>query len=189
MLEVLGFPYTGSDVFASALAIDKVRTRHFLQGHGIRMARGAHLRNLSELPRAMKELDEQGVGIPLIVKPSQAGSSVGLTRVLKKDDLEKAVKKALEYSPEALIEEMSAGTGSDCQHNRERSADHSADDRDYIGQGNLRLRGEIHAGNESPSDSAEYRSGEGSRGGRNRVSGIQADGIERMRPGGDHVRQ
>jgi D-alanine-D-alanine ligase len=109
MLEVLGIPYTGSDVFASALAIDKVRSRHFLQGHGIRLARGAHLAHLDELPRAMKDLKDQGVDVPLIVKPSQAGSSVGLTRVMKIEDLEKAVTKALEYSPEALIEECLPG--------------------------------------------------------------------------------
>jgi len=109
MLEILGIPYTCSGVFASALAIDKVRSRHFLQGHGVRLPRGAHLRNLDELPRAVKDLRDQEVDLPLIVKPSQAGSSVGLTRVLKSDDLESAVEKALRYSPEALIEECLPG--------------------------------------------------------------------------------
>ena len=109
MLEILGIPYTGSDVFASALAIDKVKSRHFLQGHEIRLARGAHLRCIEELPRAMKDLKEQNVDVPLIVKPSQAGSSVGLSRVLKSEDIKGAVLKALTFSPEALIEECLPG--------------------------------------------------------------------------------
>jgi D-alanine-D-alanine ligase len=109
MLEILGLPYTCSDVFASALAIDKVRSRHFLQGHGIKLARGAHLRHIDELPRAMKDLKSQDVGLPVIVKPSQAGSSVGLSRVKESAELEPAVRKALEFSPEALIEECLPG--------------------------------------------------------------------------------
>ncbi|HDS29893.1 MAG TPA: D-alanine--D-alanine ligase [Firmicutes bacterium] len=109
MLEVLGLPYTGSGVLASALAIDKARTREFLQGNGIVLPRGISLRSTDELPEAIENLKEQGVDVPLIVKPTQAGSSVGLTRVENADILKKAVELALEYSPEALIEECLPG--------------------------------------------------------------------------------
>lgn len=109
MLEVLGIPYTFSGVFASALAIDKARTRAFLAGNGIRMPKGTVVRYPDEIPMALDNLKDQGVELPLIVKPTQAGSSVGLTRVEKTENIEEAVKIALKYSPEALIEECLPG--------------------------------------------------------------------------------
>ena len=109
MLEVLNLPYTGSDVLGSALAIDKARSREFLMGHGIHLPRGVVLTGVEELPGAMAELKEQDVDLPLIVKPTQAGSSVGLSRVTEEKDIEGAVEKALEYSPEVLIEECLPG--------------------------------------------------------------------------------
>lgn len=109
MLEVMDLPYTGSDVLGSALAIDKARSREFLAGHGIRMPRATLLSTVEELPRAMHELEEQDVKPPLIVKPTQAGSSVGLSRVMEEDALEEAVEEALRYSPQALVEECLPG--------------------------------------------------------------------------------
>jgi D-alanine-D-alanine ligase len=109
MLEILGIPYTGSGVFASSLAIDKARTRAFLKGHGIPMPKGTTLTHTDELPRAIEDLKSLSVDFPVIVKPTQAGSSVGLTRVETAENLEAAVKLALKYSPEALIEECLPG--------------------------------------------------------------------------------
>jgi D-alanine-D-alanine ligase len=109
MLEILGIPYTGSGVLASALAIDKARCRALLRGHGIRIPRGVVLGGPEESAAALTELKKQGVGPPLIVKPTQAGSSVGLTRVTDVAQLPGAVEKALQYSPEALIEECLPG--------------------------------------------------------------------------------
>ncbi|MFH1676402.1 MAG: D-alanine--D-alanine ligase, partial [bacterium] len=56
-----------------------------------------------------EELNLQKIGYPLIVKPTQAGSSVGLTRVTESKQLADSVKKALKYSPEAIIEECLPG--------------------------------------------------------------------------------
>lgn len=109
MLELLELPYTGSHVFGSSLAIDKARSREFLLGHGIRMPRGTILSHIDELPKALNDLREQKVELPVIVKPTQAGSSVGLTRVSEEADIKAAVQKALEYSPQALIEECLPG--------------------------------------------------------------------------------
>lgn len=109
MLEILGIPYTGSGVLASALAIDKARCRALLKGHGIRIPRGVVVAGADELPAALAALKRQKVDLPLIVKPTQAGSSVGLTRVTEPDQLLGAVQRALEYSPEALIEECLPG--------------------------------------------------------------------------------
>ncbi|MFH1675516.1 MAG: D-alanine--D-alanine ligase, partial [bacterium] len=56
MLEILGLPYTGSGVLASALAIDKAKSRELLSGHGIRVPRGTVVSSEEELPRAIEEL-------------------------------------------------------------------------------------------------------------------------------------
>ncbi len=109
MLEILGLPYTGSGVLASALSIDKARTREFLQGNDIRLPRGVSLRSTDEIPVAIEALKIQDVDVPLIVKPTQAGSSVGLTRLTDIAEIKTAVETALEYSPEALIEECLSG--------------------------------------------------------------------------------
>jgi D-alanine-D-alanine ligase len=109
MLELLDLPYTGSGVLGSALAMDKAKSRELLIGHGIRVPRGTVLNHIDELPRALNDLKEQGVEIPLIIKPTQAGSSVGLTRVTAEEQIHPAVATALEFSPQALIEECLPG--------------------------------------------------------------------------------
>ncbi len=109
MLEILGLPYTGSGVLGSSLAIDKEKTRELLQGHGIRLPKGTVIHNLDELPKLERELEEIGIGAPLVVKPTRAGSSVGLSRIQDLADLESAVAEALKYSPGAVIEECLPG--------------------------------------------------------------------------------
>ncbi len=109
MLEILDLPYTGSGVLGSALAIDKARSREFLMGHGFRLPRATILSHVDELPRALSELQDQGVDLPMIIKPTQAGSSVGLTRVTEPDQIHGAVREALKFSSEVLIEECLPG--------------------------------------------------------------------------------
>ncbi len=109
MLEILGLHYTGSGVLASALCIDKAKTRELLTGHGIRMPADTVISDVNELPRALSELKNLDIELPFIVKPTQAGSSVGLSRVTDEKNLEKAIVTALEFSPEALIEEYLTG--------------------------------------------------------------------------------
>jgi len=109
MLEILGLPYTGSDVCGSALAIDKARSRELLIGHGIPLPRGTVLSGIDELPRAMADLTDQDVECPVIVKPTQAGSSVGLSRIHEESMIRQAVEEAFRYSPQVLIEECLDG--------------------------------------------------------------------------------
>jgi len=109
LLELLNLPYTGSGVLASALAIDKARSREFLKGHGIRMPRGTVLSGVDEIPRATADLEDLEVEYPLIIKPTQAGSSVGLSRISQPSALSDAVSTALKFSPEAIIEECLPG--------------------------------------------------------------------------------
>lgn len=109
MLEILGIPYTGSGVLASALAINKAKCREFLSGHNVRMPKGRVISNPDELFGALDELKSEGVVLPVIVKPSSAGSSVGLSRVHDENLLPDAVHEAFKFSKEVIIEECLPG--------------------------------------------------------------------------------
>ena len=104
VLEWLGIPYTGSGVMASALAMDKVRSKHLFASAGIPTPEYAVVRDRSQALSAAEE-----IGYPLIVKPSGQGSSVGMSKVLEPGDLEPAVDLALEYGSEVVIEQCIVG--------------------------------------------------------------------------------
>jgi D-alanine-D-alanine ligase len=98
-LQWLGLPYTGSGVMASALAMDKVRSKRVFDAAGIPTPDYAIVRNRSHAVLAAEDF-----GFPLIVKPSCQGSSVGMTKVFEADDLNAAVDLALGYDDVAIIE-------------------------------------------------------------------------------------
>ena len=104
-LELMGLPYTGSGVMASALAMDKWRTKLLWQATGISSPRYVLLSAQSDIDAVVKEL-----GLPLIVKPSQEGSTIGLTKVFNKHDLLDAYQLAAKYDSVVLAEEFIAGT-------------------------------------------------------------------------------
>lgn len=108
MLEQLGLPYTGCGVMASALAMDKMRTKMLWKGFGLPIAEMEIVTrdSVSELnPSAIVER----LGLPLMVKPSREGSSVGLTKVKAVEQLKSAVDFALESDDTVLIEEWLPG--------------------------------------------------------------------------------
>src|SRR5512139_3176343 len=82
LLELMGIPYTGSGVLASALAMNKIFAKQVFQGNGLTVAPYRVLRRGGEL-----DMDELGFGFPLVVKPSQEGSSVGVSIVKKVESL------------------------------------------------------------------------------------------------------
>jgi D-alanine-D-alanine ligase len=75
-LEWLGIPYTGSGVLASALTMDKLKTKRVVVGAGLVAPAYSVLTSAEDLPRALQE-----VGLPMMVKPASQGSSVGMTKV------------------------------------------------------------------------------------------------------------
>src|SRR5882762_1043955 len=75
-LEWLGIPYTGSGVLASALTMDKLKTKRVVMGGGYAAPEYAVLSSPADLPRALSD-----IGLPLMVKPASQGSSVGITKV------------------------------------------------------------------------------------------------------------
>ncbi|NBT26083.1 MAG: D-alanine--D-alanine ligase [Actinobacteria bacterium] len=103
-LELMGLPYTGSGVMASALAMDKWRTKLIWQAAGIQSPRYAVLQADSDFEQVAGTL-----GLPLIVKPAREGSTIGLSKVKHKQDLAKAYQLAAEHDALVLAEEFIAG--------------------------------------------------------------------------------
>ncbi|HYC35086.1 MAG TPA: D-alanine--D-alanine ligase [Usitatibacter sp.] len=103
-LEAMRIPYTGSGVMASALAMDKWRTKLVWQASGIPTPRFAMLRAATDLERVAETL-----GMPIIVKPSREGSTIGLTKVGSATDFAAAYAEASRYDELVIAEEFIAG--------------------------------------------------------------------------------
>jgi D-alanine-D-alanine ligase len=104
LLESLGVPYTGSGVLGSALSMDKIRTKQVWLSLGLSTPRYVRLEKSADLRDAMRTL-----GLPVIVKPSCEGSSVGVTRVFREEDLAAAIELAVKYPGELLLEQLIQG--------------------------------------------------------------------------------
>ncbi|MEV4418317.1 D-alanine--D-alanine ligase family protein [Catellatospora sp. NPDC049609] len=106
LLELVGVPYVGSGVLASATGMDKEFTKKILAADGLRVADGAVLRpGEAELSPA----DRQRLGLPVFVKPARAGSSIGVTRVDDWAALPAALDAARASDGKVLVEAGVAG--------------------------------------------------------------------------------
>ena len=105
ILEWLGVPYTGSGVLASALAMDKLRTKRIWQAEGLPTPPYAVLDKSSDLPAVAKKL-----GLPLMVKPASEGSSIGMSKVRKAGALDEAYALAANYDRVVIAEKFVDGT-------------------------------------------------------------------------------
>ena len=124
MLEVLGIPYVGSKVFASALGMNKAVQKEFLRQSGICVPHGIVVEPLDlqkyaqNIELLLQVLRKQGLSFPLIVKPSAEGSSFGVSCVddekLLIDALQKAAFIHAEKSQAVLIEEKIEGMEFSC---------------------------------------------------------------------------
>jgi D-alanine-D-alanine ligase len=103
-LEWLGIPYTGSGVLASALTMDKLKTKRVVVGAGLTAPPYAVLTSVADLPRALDE-----IGLPLMVKPASQGSSVGITKVKSAAQLPRAYEEARAIDPIVFAERFIAG--------------------------------------------------------------------------------
>ena len=104
LLECLGIPYTGSGILASALAMDKLRTKQVWHSLGIPTPRHAVLATEADCICAAKELS-----FPLIVKPAHEGSSIGMAKVNNVDELISAWTEASKYDSQVLVEQWITG--------------------------------------------------------------------------------
>jgi D-alanine-D-alanine ligase len=103
-LELMGIPYTGSGVMASALCMDKVRTKMVWVAAGLPTPRWETLHADTDWAAVAAKL-----GLPLIVKPAREGSTLGLTKVVRAEQLPEAYALAAKFDRMILAEEFVAG--------------------------------------------------------------------------------
>ncbi|HRG17226.1 MAG TPA: D-alanine--D-alanine ligase [Pseudomonadota bacterium] len=105
-LEALGVPYTGSGVLGSALGMDKIRTKQVWQTLGLPTAKYAVIDALH--PRSAQSIVDE-LGLPLIVKPSHEGSTVGIARAFTLAELEAGIDAARKHDGDILVEQFIEG--------------------------------------------------------------------------------
>ncbi len=103
-LEWLGVPYTGSGVLASALTMDKLKTKRVVVGAGYAAPDYAVLSRPEDLPPALER-----IGLPIMVKPASQGSSVGITKVNSAAELPGAYAEARAIDPIVFAETFISG--------------------------------------------------------------------------------
>jgi D-alanine-D-alanine ligase len=112
-LELLGIPYTGSGVMASAISIDKVMTKRVWLAEGIPTPRYTLLhRGAYNRDEVIKIPDD--LGLPLIVKPAREGSSIGVAKVEGYSQMQEAVEAAAALDADVLCEQFVAGDEVTC---------------------------------------------------------------------------
>ncbi|MFH0703121.1 MAG: D-alanine--D-alanine ligase [bacterium] len=104
LLEVLGIPYTGSGVKASAIAMDKEYTKIMLKSQNIPVIPSVVIYNISNL-----EQKKLNLNYPLMIKPLCEGSSIGMSKVNSENELKKAVEIAQNFDSGVMIEEYING--------------------------------------------------------------------------------
>ena len=107
LLEMTGIPYTGSDVVGSAMAMDKDITKRLLRSAGLPTP--DWLMAPADAPQVTREL-----GWPVVVKPSKQGSTVGLSVVRAAGDLQAAIRLAMQFDDEVMIERFVPGRELTC---------------------------------------------------------------------------
>ena len=112
-LELLGIPYTGSGVMASAISIDKVMTKRVWIAEGIPTPKYQLLRRGSYTRDQVVQIPDE-LGLPVIVKPAREGSSIGVSKVQGYSEMQEAVDAAAALDADVLCEQFVAGDEVTC---------------------------------------------------------------------------
>ena len=112
-LELLGIPYTGSGVMASAIAMDKVMTKRVWIAEGLPTPKYVTLPGDQQGRERVRTVPDE-LGLPLIVKPPHEGSSIGVTKVMGYSQMQDAVELAAKYDSQVLCEEFIDGDEVTC---------------------------------------------------------------------------
>lgn len=104
-LELAGIPYTGSGVMASALGMDKLRTKALWQAAGLPTPESIEMTAATDRAELIERL-----GLPMIIKPVHEGSTIGITIVRHPDELEKAWQDAAKYDARVMAERFVVGS-------------------------------------------------------------------------------
>jgi len=128
LLEMLQIPYVGCGILASSIGMDKIYTKAIIEKAGIKQANYCYIKvinneyilvekdfsetnsNIKEIARKVKE----ELGFPVFVKPSNSGSSIGISRANNRKELEQAITEASKYDVKILIEENIDGREIEC---------------------------------------------------------------------------
>ncbi len=109
LLEFYKKPYTGSGLLASALAINKARSRQLFKLAGLSTPRSILLKRREEYQTTLNFFVTRITNFPVVVKPNSRGSSIGISIVGDQEHLEDAIKAAFDYDDEVLLEEYIQG--------------------------------------------------------------------------------
>jgi D-alanine-D-alanine ligase len=112
-LELMGLPYTGSGVMASSIAMDKTMTKRVWLAEGLPTPRYVLVRR-QQLGSVSLESLVASLGLPMIVKPAREGSSIGVTKVTKVQDLPAALAAAAKCDADILCEQCIVGDEVTC---------------------------------------------------------------------------
>ena len=110
-LEMMDIPFSSCSMTSSVITFDKITTKRTLAGRGINLAKEVFLRRGE---RVDADQIVEKLGLPIFVKPNASGSSFGVTKVSRKEDLTQAVEAALTEGDEVLIEECITGREVGC---------------------------------------------------------------------------
>ncbi len=110
-LEMMGIPHSSCSTTSSVITFDKISTKRAVRDCGVNLAREVFLRrgDSVDVDAIVEEL-----GLPMFVKPNASGSSFGVSKVSRREDLERAVELAFTESDEVLIEEAIVGREMAC---------------------------------------------------------------------------
>ena len=110
MLELLGLPYTGSGVLASALCMDKARANALMAAAGLHIPTFQEVEIKEGVAGDLVERLVKTVGLPLVVKPVREGSTIGLTIAHDVDQVASGLVLAARYDRRVLVQKFAAGT-------------------------------------------------------------------------------
>jgi D-alanine-D-alanine ligase len=111
LLEMVGLPYVGAGVLASAVVMDKEFTKKLLRAEGLPV--GTY-EVLHRNDKTLTETQKERLGLPVFVKPARAGSSTGITKVTDWTKLDEAIAEARAIDPKVLVEAMIVGREIEC---------------------------------------------------------------------------
>ena len=152
LLEMAGLPYVGSGVFASAASMDKEFTKKLLAAAGLPQGDHVVLRDATGAvcadPAVLDEAARERLGLPVFVKPSRAGSSIGITKVTDWAQFPDAVATAAAVDPKVIVEASVPGREIECgvlapRGTRAARGEPAGGDPAAAGRRLVRLRGEV----------------------------------------------
>lgn len=113
LLEIAQVPYVGPNVLGSSVGMDKDVAKRLLRDAGVDIARFVVFKNSEKEKINFKEIKNE-LGLPFFVKPANAGSSVGVSKVKSEEEFGKSIEEAFKYDTKILIEEGVSGRELEC---------------------------------------------------------------------------